>query len=49
MLRHVGERTAAKQLRAGVERLLTDGSVLTGDLGGSASTAQLTDALLEAL
>ena len=49
MLRHVGERVAAKRLRAGVERLLTDGSALTGDLGGSASTAQLTDALLEAL
>jgi isocitrate dehydrogenase (NAD+) len=49
MLRHVGERVAAKRLRAGVERLLADGSALTGDLGGSASTAQLTDALLEAL
>ncbi len=49
MLRHVGERPAAKRLRAGVERLLTDGAVLTGDLGGSASTEQLTDALLEAL
>jgi isocitrate dehydrogenase (NAD+) len=49
MLRHVGERVAAKRLRAGVERVLTDGSVLTGDLGGSASTAQLTDVLLEAL
>ena len=49
MLKHVGERTAAKRLRAGVERLLTDGSVLTGDLGGTATTAELTDALLEAL
>ncbi|MDH3540611.1 MAG: isocitrate/isopropylmalate dehydrogenase family protein [Acidimicrobiia bacterium] len=49
MLRHVGERVAAKRLRAGVERILADGSVLTGDLGGSASTAELTDALLEAL
>ncbi|RZV45274.1 MAG: isocitrate/isopropylmalate dehydrogenase family protein [Acidimicrobiia bacterium] len=49
MLRHVGERAAARRLRSGVERLLTDGSVLTGDLGGTASTKELTDALLEAL
>ena len=49
MLRHVGERAAAKRLRAGVERLLSDGSVLTGDLGGTATTRQMTDALLEAL
>ena len=49
MLRHVGERAAARRLRAGVERLLADGSVLTGDLGGTASTKDLTDALLEAL
>jgi isocitrate dehydrogenase (NAD+) len=49
MLRHVGERVAAKRLRAGVERVLADGSVLTGDLGGSASTGEITDALLEAM
>ena len=49
MLRHVGEQAAAKRLRAGVERLLSDGSVLTGDLGGTATTRQMTDALLEAL
>ena len=49
MLRHVGERDAATRLRTGVERLLSDGSVLTGDLGGSATTRELTDALLEAL
>lgn len=49
MLLHVGERRAAQRLRAGVERLLTDGSVLTGDLGGSATTEELTNALLEAL
>ena len=49
MLRHVGVRDAAKRLRTGVERLLSDGLVLTGDLGGSATTRELTDALLEAL
>lgn len=49
MLRHVGELAAADKVRAGVERVLEDGSVLTGDLGGSATTDELTDALLEAL
>jgi isocitrate dehydrogenase (NAD+) len=49
MLRHVGEQAAAKRLRAGVERLLSNGSVLTGDLGGTATTRQMTDALLETL
>ncbi len=49
MLLHVGERDAAQRLRAAVEQLLMDGSVLTGDLGGTATTEQLTEALLEAL
>ena len=49
MLLHVGERDAAQRLRAAVDQLLTDGSVLTGDLGGTATTEQMTEALLEAL
>lgn len=49
MLRHVGELAAAEKVRAGVERVLADGSVLTGDLGGSATTEEMTDALMEAL
>ena len=49
MLRHVGEQAAADKMRAGVERVLADGAVLTGDLGGTATTEELTDALLEAL
>lgn len=49
MLKHVGEQAAAERLRSGVERVLSDGSVLTGDLGGSATTEELTEALLEAL
>jgi len=49
MLKHVGEQAAAGRLRAGVERVLSGGTVLTGDLGGSATTEQLTDAILEAL
>ena len=49
MLRYVGEADAADHLRAGVERLLVDGQSLTRDLGGSANTSELTDALLHEL
>jgi len=49
MLKHVGEQAAARRLRAAVERVLSDGTVLTGDLGGSATTEELTAAILEAL
>lgn len=49
MLRYVGEADAADHLRTGVERLLVDGKSLTRDLGGSANTSELTDALLHEL
>jgi isocitrate dehydrogenase (NAD+) len=47
LLRHIGEAIAADRLRLGVETLLTQGRALTRDLGGTASTTELTDALLE--
>lgn len=46
MLRHVGLRDPADRLRSGVERMLTEGKVLTGDLGGTATTEQMTDQLV---
>ena len=49
MLRHIGEQHAADRMRAAVEAVLADGSVLTGDLGGTATTAELTDAIIGAL
>ena len=49
MLRYVGEAEAAAHLRAGVERLLIGGEALTRDLGGTANTSELTDALLAEL
>ncbi len=49
LLRYVGEAAAADHLRAGVERLLVDGSALTRDLGGRANTSEFTDALLTQL
>jgi isocitrate dehydrogenase (NAD+) len=49
MLRHIGERPAADRLRAGVERVLREGTSVTRDLGGTAGTAGITGAILEAL
>lgn len=45
MLRHLQEHEAAERLHAGVLSLLEEGKALTADLGGSASTTELTDAL----
>lgn len=49
MLRHIGEAAAAAAVRSAVKELLIRGDVLTGDLGGHASTTELTDELLRLL
>ena len=49
MLEHLGELDAAKRLQAAIERVYTEGRSLTGDVGGTASTKQFTDAVLQAL
>lgn len=46
MLRHIGEARAATAVRSAVRKLLSEGNVLTRDLGGEANTQQLTDELL---
>jgi isocitrate dehydrogenase (NAD+) len=48
MLAHLSEHAAADAIRAGVRRVLADGSVRTPDLGGSASTKELAAAIAEA-
>lgn len=42
MLRYLGEVEAADKFDAAILKVLNDGNVLTGDLGGSASTMELT-------
>jgi tartrate dehydrogenase/decarboxylase/D-malate dehydrogenase len=42
MLEHLGERDAAARLMDAIERTLARGDVLTPDLGGSATTADMT-------
>ncbi len=49
MLEHLGESDAAKRLQSAIERVYTEGKNLTQDVGGTSSTGQFTDAVLQAL
>jgi tartrate dehydrogenase/decarboxylase/D-malate dehydrogenase len=49
MLRHLGQVHAADALEAAIAAVLDDGSVLTPDLGGTADTRAVTDAVCDAL
>ena len=48
MLEHLGEADAAARLLAAVERVTASG-VMTPDIGGTATTAEVTDAVCDAL
>ncbi len=45
MLEHLGEMEAAKQVMDAVEHVTADTSLHTGDLGGKATTVQVTAAV----
>src|SRR5438477_12389784 len=45
MLDHLGEREAADRVRAAVHSVLREGRKLTGDLGGSAGTTEIAEAI----
>ena len=49
MLEHLGENPAAVRLMKAVEHMTADPSLHTPDLGGKATTKQVTDAVCEAL
>jgi len=49
MLEHLGEPTAAARLMRAIERVTADPSLHTPDLGGPATTRQVTDALIAVL
>ena len=49
MLRHLGEDAGADAVEAAVYAVLAQGDVRTGDLGGTASSAEMTDAIVQAL
>jgi isocitrate dehydrogenase (NAD+) len=49
MLRHLGWQPEAVKLEQAIYKVYADGQVRTGDLGGSATTAQFTDAICKAV
>jgi isocitrate dehydrogenase (NAD+) len=49
LLHHIGERRRAEQIRGAVEDVLRAGRVRTPDLGGTATTTELTAAVIDRL
>jgi tartrate dehydrogenase/decarboxylase/D-malate dehydrogenase len=49
LLEHLGENAAAQRLMQVIEQITADSSLHTGDLGGSANTDQVTEAVCERL
>jgi len=49
MLAHLGERDASARLQNAIEQVYERRECLTGDVGGSAGTAQFTDAVINRL
>ena len=49
MLRHLGEEDAANHIRAAIEKVYTEKKHITRDVGGTATTSEFADAMVEAL
>ena len=49
MLEHLGHEDAAAEIVSAIERVIQVGSVLTPDMGGTANTSELGQAVLDAL
>lgn len=49
MLEHVGEQGASERMQRAIERVYAETDIRTGELGGSATTQQFTDAVLAKL
>jgi isocitrate dehydrogenase (NAD+) len=49
LLDHIGDSDRAKRIRAALEATIREGTTVTRDLGGSASTDQFTDAIIAKL
>jgi isocitrate dehydrogenase (NAD+) len=47
MLRHIGERAAAKRIEAALEAILWQGDPITRDLGGTATTKKFAAAIIK--
>jgi len=46
MLKHLGERPAADNVTSAIEQVLAEGKSVTYDLGGTASTSEMADAII---
>ena len=49
MLEHVNDHARARRIRDAMEAVIREGKIVTRDLGGSANTAQFTDAIIARL
>jgi isocitrate dehydrogenase (NAD+) len=49
MLNHIGEEEAASRIQTALHMVLRHGKTLTGDLGGTSSTTEFTDSIIESL
>ncbi|RYY82079.1 MAG: tartrate dehydrogenase, partial [Comamonadaceae bacterium] len=49
LLEHLGEHAAARRLMQAIEAVTADPTLHTGDLGGTATTAQVTAAVCSRL
>ena len=49
MLEHLGEARASTRLMTAIERVTVSGEIMPRDLGGEATTQQVTDAVIEAV
>ncbi len=49
MLKHIGETEKAKILESAVLKVIADGKTLTADLGGSATTDEYTNAIIDCI
>jgi isocitrate dehydrogenase (NAD+) len=49
LLVHLGEKAAAQKLQTAVEAVYRAGKFLTGDVGGTASTEEFTDAVVKTI
>ncbi len=49
MLKHIGEREGSARIEQAVRTVLEKGEYLTGDLGGKATTREITDAIIREL
>ena len=49
MLRHLGETAAAERVETAIRDVVADGRSVTYDLGGTAGTSDMADAVIERL